>query len=91
MEVASEVVGVIGAFFILFAYFLLEAKKIKFKQFIYPFMNLFGALLVIFSLVYSWNLSAFIILGSWTLISLYGLYCFFNSKPKHEKDDTKEK
>jgi len=82
MATFAEIIGVIGAFLILFMYFLLEAKKIRSDKPLYPTLNLLGALMVILSLVYSWNLAAFIIQGAWVLISVYGLYCAYQ---KHKK------
>jgi hypothetical protein len=40
----------------------------------YSLYNTLGALLIVFSLRYKWNLSAFVMEGAWFLLSIYGLY-----------------
>ncbi len=70
-------IGIVGVFLILLAYFLLQLEKIKYKSFIYPFLNLSGAILILISLYNDWNLPAFIIQIAWVLISIYGLWKYF--------------
>jgi hypothetical protein len=54
------------------AYLLLQMGKLRVNA-TYSLINAVGAGLVVFSLLYSFNLSAFLVEGFWLLISLFGL------------------
>ena len=69
-----DLVGNIGVFMILIAYFLLQFNRINNQSLSYNLMNLGGAFLVLVSLYFDFNLSAFVIEFFWLLISLYGTY-----------------
>jgi hypothetical protein len=75
-----DFIGNIGVALILVAYLMLQAKKISSEKYLYSLMNGIGALLIIVSLIFDFNLSAFIIEFFWFLISIYGLIKTFNSK-----------
>ena len=75
-----DVVGMVGVVIVVITYFLLQSEKIDAKGFLYSFLNAFGSLLVVYSLLYNWNLASFIIEFSWILISLYGLKKWYRSK-----------
>ncbi|MDO9266613.1 MAG: hypothetical protein Q7U00_05965 [Sulfurimonas sp.] len=75
-----DVVGIVGVAMVLATYFLLQSEKIDSKGFLYSFLNFVGALLIVYSLLYSWNLASFIIEFFWILISLYGLKKWYRSK-----------
>jgi hypothetical protein len=75
-----DFVGNVGVAFILAAYLMLQAKKISSEKYLYSLMNGLGALLIIVSLIFDFNLSAFIIEFFWFLISIYGLIKTINSK-----------
>ena len=68
-----DLVGNIGVALILIAYLLLQLKRIKSEQLLYSLMNGIGAVLIIVSLVFDFNLSAFIIEFFWLLISIFGI------------------
>jgi hypothetical protein len=70
----TDLIGLIGVFFCLLAYFLLQTERIKSDAIPYSLYNTLGALLIVFSLRYKWNLSAFVMEGAWFLLSIYGLY-----------------
>jgi hypothetical protein len=57
-------------------YLLLQAEKISSRDLSYSLMNGLGALLVVISLLYQFNLSAFLVEVFWLLISIYGLIRF---------------
>ena len=80
---AVDVVGIVGVAMVLATYFLLQSEKIDSKGFLYSFLNLLGALLIVYSLLYNWNLASFIIEFFWILISLYGLRKWYRSKYKN--------
>jgi hypothetical protein len=74
INVVYNTVGITGVACILFAYFMLLRGKLKSDYFSYLGLNFFGSLCIIFSLIYQWNLSAFVIQASWIAISLYGAW-----------------
>lgn len=68
--------GNIGVALMVLGYLLLQAEKIRSSDLRYSLMNGIGALLVVVSLVYRFNLSAFLVESFWFLISVYGLIKF---------------
>jgi len=74
-----DFVGFSGAVAILLAYFLLQAKKMSADGLIYSLLNLVGALLILFSLAYAWNLTAVFIEIIWVSISLVGIFKWYKA------------
>jgi multidrug transporter EmrE-like cation transporter len=68
-----DFVGNVGVFLILVSYLLLQIEKIESKSVSYSLTNAIGAVLIIISLCFDFNLSSFTIEVFWLLISLYGL------------------
>ena len=68
--------GNVGVALMVLGYLLLQAEKIRSNDLSYSLMNGIGALLVVVSLLYRFNLSAFLVEAFWFLISLYGLVKF---------------
>jgi hypothetical protein len=71
-----DFVGNIGVALMVLAYLLLQAEKLRSSDLSYSLMNGVGALLVLISLIYRFNLSAFLVETFWLLISIYGLIKF---------------
>jgi len=69
-----DVVGFIGVLLIVVAYLLLQLDKLPSSSPKYSLLNACGALLIIVSLIFAFNLSAFIMEVFWLLISLLGLW-----------------
>lgn len=76
MELIADIIGNIGVVCFLLAYFLLQKGMIVHTQLSYLGLNLAGSLLLIFSLLINWNLSAFLLEAAWALISIYGIIKF---------------
>ncbi|MGD9152809.1 MAG: hypothetical protein PVG30_04015 [Gammaproteobacteria bacterium] len=72
-----DTVGIVGDILIISAYFLLQLGKVSGKSLPYLFLNLLGALFLLFSLIFAWNLAAFTIEIAWMLISIYGIWSTF--------------
>ncbi len=68
-----DVVGNIGVALIIGMYFLLHLGRIRAQTVTYSFANALGAAMVMLSLVFDFNLSAFIVECFWTAISLFGM------------------
>lgn len=69
----SDVVGLVGAALMLSAYAAVALDKLHATGGPALSMNLAGALLVLFSLFYDFNLSAAILETAWALVALVGL------------------
>jgi predicted membrane protein len=68
-----DLAGNIGVVMMVIAYLLLQLEKLSSSAVSYLLLNAVGALLVILSLIFHFNLSAFLMEVFWLLISLYGL------------------
>ena len=68
-----DYIGVAGAALILVAYFLLQVGRIDATNIWYSVSNAAGAALIVLSLLFEFNLSAFLIESFWLAISLYGI------------------
>ncbi len=65
--------GNIGVLMMVIAYLLLQVDKLSSSSITYLLLNAAGAVLVMISLVFRFNLSAFLMEAFWLLISLFGL------------------
>ncbi len=68
-----DLIGNIGVLLMVVAYLLLQLEKLSSSAVSYLLLNALGATLVIISLKFRFNLSAFLMEAFWLLISLYGL------------------
>lgn len=73
----TDFLGNIGVVLITIAYLLLQLNRISSNSLSYSLLNVGGASLIIFSLIFNFNLSAFIMEAIWVVISLFGLYRYF--------------
>ena len=65
--------GNIGVLMMVIAYLLLQVDKLSSSSITYLLLNAVGAVLVMISLMFRFNLSAFLMEAFWLLISLFGL------------------
>lgn len=72
-----DIVGSVGVACIVLAYLLLQIGKLRSDELRYSLLNGAGATLVIVSLLYDFNLSAFLIEAFWVVISLIGIVRYF--------------
>lgn len=89
----TDLIGIIGVFVIIVAYMLLQLEKMEAKDLSFSVLNTLGALLIIISLMYDWNLASFLMESIWMLISLYGILKYYKLKKTEEnavKNDGKE-
>nr|WP_247664787.1 hypothetical protein [Pseudoalteromonas sp. MMG010] len=72
-----------GTFLVVGSFFLLQLGKALPTSLLYNMMNLTGAILLLISLCYNFNLASFVIEIFWIAASLIGLYKYFkhNTKP----------
>ena len=72
-----DFVGNIGVALILVTYLLLQLQKTDPQKLPYSVLNGLGALCILISLLYAFNLSAVIIEAAWLLISIVGIGLYF--------------
>lgn len=75
-----DLVSILGVTLILGSYFLLQLAKIDAQGYPYSLLNILGSLMILYSLLYDWNLSAVIIEIFWAAISLIGVIRRFMKK-----------
>lgn len=80
-----DVVGMLGVGCVLIAYLLLQVGRYESTMIRFSVLNAVGAGLILISLVYAFNLSAFIIEIFWLVISLYGIAVNMRNRNKQPK------
>jgi hypothetical protein len=68
-----DLAGLVGVLLILSAYALGQLERLKMDALPALLMNLGGAALVMISLLFKFNLSAFLMEAAWALVALFGL------------------
>jgi predicted membrane protein len=89
----TDFIGILGVTVIIIAYMLLQLEKMDAKDLSFSVLNTLGALLIIISLLYDWNLASFLMESIWMFISLYGILKYYKLKKREEnaaKNDGKE-
>jgi hypothetical protein len=67
-----DLVGTIGVLIIVAAYALLQLDRLRSSAVSFSLLNAFGAFLIMVSLAFNFNLSAFLMEFFWFVISLLG-------------------
>ncbi len=86
-----DLIGISGVVLIVVAYTLLQLEKMDPKDLSFSVLNTLGALLIIVSLLFDWNLASFLMEFIWLIISLYGILKYFkgnrrNASPEGSED-----
>ncbi len=68
-----DLVGNIGAALIILSYLALQLGRIDSRSYLYSTLNGTGAVLVMLSLMFEFNLSAFVVEAFWLLVSSIGI------------------
>ena len=68
-----DLAGFVGVLLIVLAYLLLQLDKLPSSALSFSLLNAVGSLLITLSLIFKFNVSAFLIEVFWFLISLIGL------------------
>ena len=69
-----DILGTIGVGFIIVMYAMLQLGKISAERPAFSAFNALGAVFILISLTYEFNLSAVLMEGVWLMVSLYGLW-----------------
>ena len=75
-----DAVGIVGVAIILVVYYLLQIERMSSDDLAYSVTNLVGALLIVVSLFYRFNLASFVIEVFWILISLIGIVRYYRKR-----------
>lgn len=67
-----DLVGLVGAFFYLLAYALLQLRRLEVDDWRYTALNITGGLLLIASLFWSFNLGSLVSQVAWLLFTVIG-------------------
>lgn len=73
-----DLIGTTGVILIVVTYFLLQTGRMRSNLLMYSVSNAVGATLILFSLYFEFNLSAFLIEFFWLLISIIGMVRYFS-------------
>jgi hypothetical protein len=68
-----DIGGVVGVVLMLVAYALAQLGRLRVDDLPALLMNLVGASLVMLSLLFKFNLSAFLMEAAWAVVALFGL------------------
>ncbi len=68
----GDIIGIIGVFIIVVAYILMQIDKMDSKGFNFSLLNTIGAVFILISLYYDWNLASFVMEVIWFSLSIYG-------------------
>ncbi|HEX5709935.1 MAG TPA: hypothetical protein VFX68_01210 [Sulfuricurvum sp.] len=70
--IIGDAIGISGVLIIVFAYILMQIDRMDPKGFLFSLLNSIGAIFILISLLYDWNLASFIMEVIWLTLSLYG-------------------
>lgn len=73
LETLASIGGIIGVVLLVIAYCLISTERVNGRSMLFHALNLFGATLILISLLFDWNLPAFLIELVWMAISTFGL------------------
>jgi hypothetical protein len=82
----ADIIGSIGVFFVVVAYFLLQINKLNTKNISFSILNAIGSLMILYSLFDNWNLASVMIESFWIIISFIGIYNSLKHTTKHRSE-----
>lgn len=68
-----DIIGIAGVILFLLAYYLLQLERLRHDDYAYLALNGAGAILVMVSLIWAFNLAAFLLEVAWLAITLLGV------------------
>jgi hypothetical protein len=83
-----DLLGNVGVACILGAYLLLQLGRLTNEHLLYSLINGVGAALILVSLTFNYNLSAFIIESAWLAISIFGVVLYGLRVKKQSLDES---
>ena len=83
-----DMAGFIGVLLIVIAYLLLQLDKLPSSSFSFSLLNAAGSLLIMLSLIFKFNVSAFLMQVFWFLISLIGVSKWLISRKRASSESS---
>ncbi|BBN83447.1 hypothetical protein PA25_34320 [Pseudoalteromonas sp. A25] len=80
IDILFDVIGMSGTALVVGAFFMLQLGKASPESLTYNLMNLSGAILLLISLCYNFNLASFVIELFWIAASIIGLVKYLKAK-----------
>lgn len=71
--ILANPIGILGVIILLIAYLLLSLGRWSSDSITYQVYNLLGAVFILYSLYFYWNLASALIEAAWVVISLIGI------------------
>jgi hypothetical protein len=76
----TDAIGMTGTLLVVAAYYLLQFEKVQPRGLTYNLMNLFGAIFLLISLSYTFNLASVVIEIFWIGAAMIGLWKLYRSR-----------
>lgn len=70
--IIGDAIGITGVLIIVVAYILMQIDRMDPKGFLFSLLNTIGAIFILISLIYDWNLASFVMEVIWLSLSIYG-------------------
>ncbi|ARD42891.1 hypothetical protein [Colwellia sp. PAMC 21821] len=77
IDILFDIIGMSGTILVVGAFIMLQLEKINPKSLAYNLINLSGAVLLLISLCYNFNLASFVIELFWISASVIGLVKYY--------------
>ncbi|ASP47356.1 CBU_0592 family membrane protein [Cognaticolwellia beringensis] len=77
IDILFDIIGMSGTILVVGAFIMLQLEKINPKSLAYNLINLSGAILLLISLCYNFNLASFVIELFWIAASVIGLVKYY--------------
>jgi len=84
-----NLVGIVGVILTLIGYYFLNVGRLLPEHMTYLLLNFFGSCLILYSLMFDWNLSSALIEGAWVLISIIGICRSLKNRRQKEMTSAK--
>lgn len=76
----TDAIGMLGTLLVVLAFFLLQLERTDPKGLAYNLINLLGAVFLLFSLCFNFNLASFVIELFWIAASLIGMWRYWRRR-----------
>lgn len=77
IDLLFDIIGMSGTILVVGAFIFLQLEKLDPKSLQYNLINLSGAILLLISLCYNFNLASFVIELFWIAASIIGLFKYY--------------